>query len=1163
MKLDYILDMVKKSGLTEYTSTNVGKTKEKEKVSSVSYNREAGLSSGIEDVNGNKKGLLESFEELEKSDIDTQRDYMAIMSNTLSRGDFNELMKEGYSLSDSEVEHIVTVVDKIKIKLAEAGVNTDYTRDVSKADMESVLGSVGRAVQVAGTLETRETQEVLAEQIIPQTANEEETAVEFVDVNLVNEALNSKEQTETTPLNQEAVDTKEQRPQNAIMSGLAGMFQSVMGKEQPKNVAAEEVVETVQPMTKEEQLAAIAQELTNHDLPVTKENVDEIVETLDLALEIGELSDHSIKYMLTNELEPTVMNVYKAEFSSNAATTGNSQGYYTDSTPGYYAKKPQELNWKAIEGQMERIITQAGLLVGEDTIEGAKWLVENGVPLTEATIAQYMELRQISLPVQAEDMLKNIIYTMKEGKRPQQVPFTQGHDRVAEAAALQETVANISDDALKNVILSGKEITIQNLAAEQAVIDANEGSTFIYKSVEPAEETSVQLLTARRQLEELRLMMTTEASLRMMKQGIQVETTELSKLVEELKSQETQYRQALFESKGIPYTEASDNIYTETTKKMEELSRMPMYALGRFAVETENPTINEVYTQGLAVKTSLDQANTSYETMMTSPRKDLGDSIYKAFRNIENILQDISMEPTESNVRAVKILAFNQMMVNKENIAQVKQVDTCLNRLIQNMTGDVTLELIRRGKNPLDTDIYHLNEEVEQIKSEMGASTEEKYSEFLWKAEKTQGITPEQRSAYIGIYRLFHQIEKSEGSVVGALVAQGAEVTLRNLITGVKTIRTTKSGGIQAAVDDDFGGVSAAKTDTIPMEDQINAGFSQSDADTGSENPYSKQQKAEQYYNTLIQQVMENIEPEKLSKIQNVNNYNISLENFAQQLKNLPANEEVAEQFYQEKMQQLKQARTIESNVMKMLLDFDQPVTVNNLVAADSLMNERGKMIKRLMEEVKKSPKKNKEKEIMDAAERVTDGLISKEAAQAAYENLVTTESEFVEEAMEEENLEYVDVRSLKLLHQEIQLTRTLSREENYEIPVEIKDEITSINLKIIRGDNVDGNVSITMESEAYGKIAASFHVKADRITGFMVSDTEQGYTFLRSMDREIKLGMAGESYRVTKLNYAKSDSVDLNQFSEIKKAEGESKVSTKALYQCAKAFIGLVKENA
>lgn len=364
-------------------------------------------------------------------------------------------------------------------------------------------------------------------------------------------------------------------------------------------------------------------------------------------------------------------------------------------------------------------------------------------------------------------------------------------------------------------------------------------------------------------------------------------------------------------------------------------------------------------------------------------------------------------------------------------------------------------------------------------------------------------------------------------------------------------------------MDDSFGGISVVKTDVVPMEEQIASGFSKGNENEKNQNPYSEQQKTEQYYNTLVKQVLENIEPEKLSQVKNVNNYNISLENFAEQLINLPQNEEVAEQFYQEKMQQLKEARAVENNVIKMLLDFEQPVTVNNLVAADALINQRGKMIKQLMTEVRKSPKKNKEKEIMDAAERVTDQLVSKEAAEAAYENLVATEAGFVEDAMEQENLEYVDVRALKLLHQEIKLTGALSKEENYEIPMNINDEITSVNLKIIRGSNMDGNVAITMECEIYGKIASSFHVKGDRITGLLVSDTEEGYNFLRSMDKNIKIGMAGETYRVTKLNYAKSDSVDLNQFTEITKARGESKVSTKALYQCAKAFIGIIKEYA
>ena len=101
MKLDNILDMVKKASLAEYKTSKSEKSKPQEKKTTVSYSQDTNLYTGIEDTSMEKKSILESFEELEKSDLDTQRDYMAILSNTVSSSDFNELMKEGYSLSDS------------------------------------------------------------------------------------------------------------------------------------------------------------------------------------------------------------------------------------------------------------------------------------------------------------------------------------------------------------------------------------------------------------------------------------------------------------------------------------------------------------------------------------------------------------------------------------------------------------------------------------------------------------------------------------------------------------------------------------------------------------------------------------------------------------------------------------------------------------------------------------------------------------------------------------------------------------------------------------------------------------------------------------------------------------------------------------------------------
>lgn len=44
---------------------------------------------------------------------------------------------------------------------------------------------------------------------------------------------------------------------------------------------------------------------------------------------------------------------------------------------------------------------------------------------------------------------------------------------------------------------------------------------------------------------------------------------------------------------------------------------------------------------------------------------------------------------------------------------------------------------------------------------------------------KNNQITEEERNSYIGIYRLIHQVEQTDGAAIGALVNQGAEMTMK------------------------------------------------------------------------------------------------------------------------------------------------------------------------------------------------------------------------------------------------------------------------------------------------------------------------------------------------------------------------------------------------
>ena len=86
-------------------------------------------------------------------------------------------------------------------------------------------------------------------------------------------------------------------------------------------------------------------------------------------------------------------------------------------------------------------------------------------------------------------------------------------------------------------------------------------------------------------------------------------------------------------------------------------------------------TLDSLHEAGMELKNKLDKANESYETLMTAPRKDMGDSIQKAFANVDDILKDLGLDTTDANRRAVRILAYNNTELTPENIALVKAKD--------------------------------------------------------------------------------------------------------------------------------------------------------------------------------------------------------------------------------------------------------------------------------------------------------------------------------------------------------------------------------------------------------------------------------------------------------------------------------------------------------
>jgi hypothetical protein len=74
-------------------------------------------------------------------------------------------------------------------------------------------------------------------------------------------------------------------------------------------------------------------------------------------------------------------------------------------------------------------------------------------------------------------------------------------------------------------------------------------------------------------------------------------------------------------------------------------------------------------------------------------------------------------------------------------------------------------------------------------------------AEFLWKAEHSGKISDDEKESYLGIFRLIRQVNKTDGAAIGQLVNADIPVTMRNLMTAVRTGKSY----VDVRVDDNTG----------------------------------------------------------------------------------------------------------------------------------------------------------------------------------------------------------------------------------------------------------------------------------------------------------------------------------------------------------------------
>ncbi len=964
---------------------------------------------------GELKSAEEVMQDAGQKDIALQRDYMAVMSNSMSAKDYEKLQEEGISAVDSDVETHVTNLDKIKANLARSGkVIAGYNDDLTDDQIDVISGGRIQAWQLK-------------------------------------EAFNK------------------------------------------------------------------------NDLPVTEENVKDVAEAASQAAKINGLTEDMKKYMVANGIEPTISSLYKAEYSAGLGNGRQSRGYYMDTTDGYYAKKADSFDMDQIRGQVEGIITRAGLEINDETMAEAEWIIKAGLPITERAMVTLNRLDSLTLPLSTEDVINISAVAINDGRRPVNGPVDKQEADAARAARIQDEVNSINDSAIDRVISSGRDINIKNLYEETV----RQGTQDITGNI------SQQALSARRQLEETRLMMTTEANLKLIKQGIAIDTEPLEKLVNELKEAERAIYEPLLLTDNERGSEGLNGIldgridmYKETLSVFDTLRSVPAEILGRIDPVSEGFTARNLSEQGSVLKAAFEKAGRSYETLMTAPRADMGDSIRKAFANVDDILTDNGFELNEANRKAVRILGYSGTEINPETINRVRDAELAVERVMDLMTPAATLKLIKSGENPLDTNIHELGE---QLKNADTGNNTDRYSRFLRKLEEKKGINDREKAAYIGVYRLLRQIEKSDGRLIGNVLSSGNELTLRNLLTAS---RSNRASGMDYSVDDDFGALTDLNRKGSSISEQIDNGF------------------IVNYLSSLTGEALDKISPDSMMSAGL--DLDKTLERFSNEIRERYDKEADLDIRYKEDTQAVEDARKVDDSVIRMLRDFDEPVTVNNLLAGSELMTGRGRAFKSVMDEADKRGDGAAES-LRKAAGSLAENFTSQEKAEESYEELVRESLKVIEDAADLAGGE-LDVRELKLIHKQIGLAGDLSKKQNYEVPVNIDGEWTSINLRLISSEGEEGSVVATMDTGKYGRVAAKFIMTGRECRGYITSNSNDKLSELKGLEDIFKNAVEADGKSLKELSFVRNDRLDLNDFA---REEGEGKgVASSDLFSVAKAFI-------
>ncbi len=859
----------------------------------------------------------------------------------------------------------------------------------------------------------------------------------------------------------------------------------------------------------------IADKLMRANLPVTEANLQKIAVALEMSGNERNVSGAEAEYLIRNKMTPTLENIAEAR---SASTVSKKEKTLTDAA------------WNQLQPTVSHLLFQAGLRQSKDLMEAAQDFIKKDIPLTADNLKAYARITKIKLT--KDEILTRSVDAISVGQDPKSANLlSTAAKQVRQIIKNNDAVTDAGIDyaVAKKAAQTGEyapdklELSLGELHEAQEEVNSNAVVPTYLEEYSNSGMGNAASIKARRQLEEVKAKMTYEAGYRLAKEGIRIDSVSMNRLLNDLRALENRYYSDFFRQSGAApgsYTQNDIDLLKDTTQKLKEIENMPASLIYDTADKAQNITINELFEDGRGTYSHvMGKFSQTFETVMTSPSAKHGDSIEKAFGNVDSLIENAGLPVNEATRRATRILGYASAEITSDNINKVAEYDAKLQEAFTDLSPSVTVKMIREGINPLNESLDNLISKATEIKAANGIGTEDSYATFLVNLDKRNELTPDERDAYLAIYRALHQIKESEDTALGNVFKSGSEPTLQGLLTAV---RSGKVLGHETIINDTFQNLSKLSGDVDRIENKIRAGLSKPASPEGIE----LNKLAESADNTL-KELSEDTHYTAIEWLQNLNELAAS-----------------------------------GTNATRFLEDFNVLTSIENIEAAKDLLNEDTTIFKNWKRF--KTLATGEEGVLPDFLE----SLNSDEEMSEAYRAFTEESKDIKKEIQHDPSLNRQDVKALKKMDVGIKFMNRLSKRKFYNIPVDTGNEIVSMKVTIV--DDPEKSVSkvyASVPTENLGTVSAEATIEDNKMKCFISSTTAKGMADLKDRQLNLFAALAQNGIRIGSIFYGAeegpSDRYDYKTSGLYKNVpeDAESASPSNELYRIAKVFVTHVRQ--